>query len=97
MYENKLRWSKELSERVIKEYNPYAIIVGYTSGKDSNVALKLATMFFKVDAAFTCDTTISAIETLTHCQKIIKEHYRIKHICRKPNYNGIVENSDTYF
>jgi 3'-phosphoadenosine 5'-phosphosulfate sulfotransferase (PAPS reductase)/FAD synthetase len=95
-YEDKLKWSRELAAKVIKDYDPYAVIVGYTSGGDSNVALKLATMLFKVDAAFTCDTSIAAIETLTHCHKITTENYGLKHICRLPPYNGVKENPDTY-
>lgn len=97
MYEEKLRWSKELAERVIKDFNPYAVIVGYTGGTDSNIALKLATMFFKVDAAFTCNTTIGAIETLQNCEKVAKEVYGLKYISRMPPYGALEENPDTYF
>ena len=96
-YSDKLNWSKELSERIKKDFDPYAVIVGLTTGFDSNVALKLATMFFNVDAAFTCDTTIAAPETLKNCQKVANEVYGLKWICKKPSYNGIQENPNTYF
>lgn len=97
MYEDKLKWSKELAERVKKDFDPYAVIVGFTGGTDSNIALKLATMFFKVDLAFTCNTTIAAIEALENCEKVVTETYGLKHICKCPPYNGIEENPDTYF
>ena len=96
-YSDKLLWSKELAERIKKDFDPYAVIVGLTTGFDSNVALKLATMFFNVDAAFTCDTTIAAPETLNNCQKVANEVYGLKWICKKPPYNGIKENPNTYF
>ncbi|WP_431471935.1 hypothetical protein I5168_12050 [Nonlabens sp. SCSIO 43208] len=96
-YKEKLRWSESLAKRIIKDVNPYAVIVGLTTGFDSNVALKLATMFFKVDAAFTCDTTIAAPETLANCEKVAKEVYGLKWICKAPPYNGKKENKDTYF
>lgn len=94
-YEDKILWSKELADRVKTDYDPYAVIVGFTSGSDSNIALKLATMFFKVDAAFTCDTTIGAIETLQTCENVAKG-YGLKHICQAPRYNGVDNNKDTY-
>ena len=96
-YSEKLRWTKELAERVKRDYKPYAVIVGLTTGFDSNVALKLATMFFSVDAAFTCDTTIAAPETLRNCEKVTKDVYSLKWICRAPPYNGKAEDKDTYF
>lgn len=96
-YEEKLRWSKELADRVKKDYDPYAVIVGLTTGFDSNVALKLATMFLDVTAAFTADTTISAPETLANCERVAKEEYGLRHILRKPNYNGVKEHPNTYF
>lgn len=96
-YQDKLRWTKTLCERVKKDFEPYAVIVGLTTGFDSNVALKLATMFFNVDAAFTCDTTIAAKETLQNCEYIAKEVYGLKWICKAPPYNGIEENHNTYF
>lgn len=96
-YTDKLLWSKELAERIKRDYNPYAVLVGFTSGGDSNVALKLATMFFKVDAAFTCNTTIAAIETLQNCEKVVTETYGLKHICRMPPYDGLKQDPDTYF
>lgn len=96
MYEEKLRWSKELADRVKKEYDPYAVIVGLTTGGDSNVALKLATMFFDVSAAFTCDTTIGAVETMNNCEYVAKEVYGLKHIVKAPPYMG-KEDKDTYF
>jgi 3'-phosphoadenosine 5'-phosphosulfate sulfotransferase (PAPS reductase)/FAD synthetase len=97
MYEDKLKWSKELADRIKKDFNPYAVIVGYTGGTDSNIALKLATMFFNVDAAFTCNTTISAIETLQNCERVAKEVYNLKYISRMPPYGGLQENPNTYF
>jgi 3'-phosphoadenosine 5'-phosphosulfate sulfotransferase (PAPS reductase)/FAD synthetase len=97
MYEEKLKWSKELADRVKKDFNPYAVIVGYTGGTDSNIALKLATMFLKVDAAFTCNTTIAAIETLQNCERVAKEVYGLKYISRMPPYAGMEENPNTYF
>jgi hypothetical protein len=97
MYEEKLRWSAELADRVKKDFDPYATIVAYTSGGDSNVALKLATMFFNVDAAFTCDTTIGAIETMMNCEKVATRHYGLKYISEAPRYGGISDNKNTYF
>lgn len=96
-YKDKLNWSKELAERIKKDYDPYAVVVGLTTGSDSNVALKLATMFFDVNAAFTCDTTISAIETLENCERVSKDVYGLKHIVRQPSYGGKSQNKDTYF
>ncbi|WP_421809045.1 phosphoadenosine phosphosulfate reductase family protein [Flagellimonas sp.] len=96
-YTDKLKWSETLAERIKKDYNPYAVIVGLTTGFDSNVALKLATMFFNVDAAFTCDTTIAAPETLANCERVAKEVYGLKWICKAPPYNGKRENHNTYF
>lgn len=96
-YQDKIQWSRDLAERVTKDFKPYAVLVGYTSGGDSNVALKLATMFFKVDAAFTCDTTISAIETIRNCHDVVRNHYELPWICQAPRYNGISNNHDTYF
>lgn len=96
-YEEKLKWSKELAARVTKDYTPYAVLVGYTSGGDSNIALKLASMFFDVTAAFTIDTTIAAPETLLNCEKVATEIYKMDYIVRMPPYNGIEENPYTYF
>lgn len=96
-YTDKLEWTKELCIKIKKDYDPYAVIVGLTTGFDSNVALKLATMFFDVTAAFTCDTTISAIETLSNCEKVAKDVYGLKHIVRQPTYNCIDQNPNTYF
>lgn len=96
-YSDKLKWTKDLSEKVKKDFDPYAVIVGLTTGFDSNVALKLATMFFNVDAAFTCDTTIAAPETLSNCEKVSKEVYGLKWICQQPPYDGNKQNPDTYF
>lgn len=96
-YSDKLIWSKDLADRIKKDYNPYAVIVGLTTGFDSNVALKLATMFFDVTAAFTCDTTIAALETLKNCEKVAKDVYGLKYICKAPTYNGLKENQNTYF
>lgn len=96
MFKDKILWSKDLADRVKRDYDPYAVIVGFTSGGDSNIALKLATMFFNVDAAFTCDTTIGAIETLKNCENVVKE-YGLKYICQAPRYNGIDNNQNTYF
>ena len=97
MYEDKLKWTKELCERVKKDFSPYAVIVGYTGGKDSNIVLRLATMFFKVDAAFTFNTTIAAPETLKKCESVAKDVYGVKYISKMPPYNGVEENPDTYF
>ena len=96
-YKDKLKWSKELADRVKKDFEPYAVIVGLTTGFDSNVALKLATMLFDVDAAFTCDTTIAAPETLKNCEYVSKDVYDLKWICKAPPYGGDKENSNTYF
>lgn len=96
-YSHKLLWSKELADRVKKDFDPYAVIVGYTGGTDSNIALKLATMYFNVTAAFTCNTTISAIETLQNCERVAKEVYNLKYISRMPPYGGMEENPNTYF
>jgi len=96
-YSDKLLWSKELAQSIKKDFDPYAVIVGLTTGFDSNVALKLATMFFNVDAAFTCDTTIAAPETLKNCQKVANEVYGLKWICKAPPYGGKKENHNTYF
>lgn len=96
-YTEKLDWSKSLAERIKTDFQPYAVVVGLTTGFDSNVALKLATMFFNVDAAFTCDTTIAAPETLFNCQKVANDVYGLKWICKAPPYNGISENHNTYF
>jgi 3'-phosphoadenosine 5'-phosphosulfate sulfotransferase (PAPS reductase)/FAD synthetase len=96
-YKDKLKWSEELADRIKKDYNPYAVIVGLTTGKDSNVALKLATMFFDVNAAFTCDTTIAAPETMMNCQKVAEDVYGLNWICRQPPYRGVKQNPDTYF
>lgn len=82
MYEDKLKWSKELADRVKKDFDHYAVIVGYTSGTDSNIVLKLATMFFDVTAAFTCNTTIAAIETLQNCERVATEIYKLKYISK---------------
>ena len=54
-------------------------------------------MFLNVDAAFTCDTTIAAPETLQNCEKVAKEEYKLKHICKAPTYNGVEQNHNTYF
>lgn len=96
-YSEKLRWSQELADRVKKDFDPYAVIVGYTGGTDSNIALKLATMYFNVTAAFTCNTTISAIETLQNCERVAKDVYNLKYISRMPPYGGMEENPNTYF
>jgi 3'-phosphoadenosine 5'-phosphosulfate sulfotransferase (PAPS reductase)/FAD synthetase len=96
-YDDKLKWTQDLCEKVKKEYNPYAVIVGLTTGFDSNVALKLATMYFDVSAAFTCDTTIAAPETLKNCEFVAKDIYGLKHIVRQPSYGGKDQNPDTYF
>lgn len=96
-YTRKLEWSKELADKVRKDFNPYAVLVGYTGGTDSNISLKIATMFFKVDAAFTCNTTISAIETLKNCERVAREVYGLKYISRMPPYGGLEENPSTYF
>jgi len=87
-YSDKLLWSRELADHIKKDFNPYAVIVGYTSGFDSNVALKLATMFFKVDAAFTCDTTIAAKETLDNCKNVAEYAYKLRYIRKAPPYGG---------
>lgn len=97
MYEDKLKWSKELADRIKKDFNPYAVLVGYTGGTDSNIALKLAIMFFDVTAAFTCNTTIAAIETLSNCERVATEVYNLKYVSKMPPYGGIKENPDTYF
>lgn len=86
-----------MAERVKKEYDPYAVIVGLTTGFDSNVALKLATMFFDVTAAFTCNTSIAAIETLANCERVAKDVYGLKHICKAPPYGGKEQNENAYF
>jgi 3'-phosphoadenosine 5'-phosphosulfate sulfotransferase (PAPS reductase)/FAD synthetase len=96
-YTDKLKWSQELADRVKKDFQPYAVIVGLTTGFDSNVALKLATMFFDVSAAFTCDTTIAAPETLNNCQKVAEDIYKLKYIRKAPTYAGKKNNPDTYF
>ena len=96
-YKEKLLWSQDLADRVKKDFKPYAVIVGLTTGFDSNVALKLATMFFDVTAAFTCDTTIAAPETLNNCQKVAEDVYKLKYIRRQPPYGGMAENPNTYF
>lgn len=96
-YEDKLQWSKELCEMVKIDFKPYAVLVGLTTGFDSNVALKLATMFFDVTAAFTCDTTIAAQETLNNCQKVAEDVYGLKYIRKAPPYAGLEENHNTYF
>lgn len=96
-YTEKLKWSKELCAKIVKDHKPYAVIVGLTTGFDSNVALKLATMFLNVDAAFTCNTTIAAVETLSNCEKVAKNVYGLKWICEPPPYNGIKQNKNTYF
>lgn len=96
-YTDKLLWTKELADRVKRDYDPYAVIVGLTTGFDSNVALKLATMFFDVTAAFTCNTSIAAIETLQNCEKVAKDVYGLKHICKAPPYGGKKENNNAYF
>lgn len=96
-YKYKLEWTKELCDRIKKDFKPYAVIVGYTGGFDSNVALKLATMFFKVDAAFTCDTTIAAKETLDNCKNVAEYVYKLRYIRRAPPYAGLEQNHNTYF
>jgi len=96
-YTEKLKWSEELANKVIKEYKPYAVIVGLTTGFDSIVALELANRFFDLDAVFTCNTTISAPETLQQCEDVAKSVYKLKHICRCPPYAGKSEHSDVYF
>lgn len=96
-YQDKLKWSEELAKQIKKDFEPYAVIVGLTTGFDSNVALKLATMFFDVSAAFTCDTTIAAPETLSNCEYVAKDVYGLKWICKPPPYNGVKENKNTYF
>ena len=95
-YTDKLKWSKEIADRIIKDYNPFAILVAYTSGADSNVALKVATLFMPVSAAFTCDTTISAIETLRNCERVASDVYGLKYITKFPPYAGLKENPNTY-
>lgn len=92
---DKIKWSQELADRVKADYDPYAVLVGFTSGGDSNIALKLATMFLKVDAAFTCDTTIAAPETLKNCEDVVSQ-YGLRHIIQAPRYNGISNNKETY-
>lgn len=96
-YSDKLLWTKELADRVKTDFEPYAVIVGLTTGFDSNVALKLATMFFNVTAAFTCDTTIAAPETLNNCRKVAEDVYKLKYIRKAPPYAGKKENNETYF
>lgn len=96
-YSDKLNWSKELADRVKKDYNPYAIIVGLTTGFDSIVALELSNRFFDLDAVFTCNTTISAPETLKQCEYVAKNVYGLNHICKTPPYNGKEEHSEVYF
>lgn len=95
-YSDKLKWSQELWERVQKDYSPYAVLVGLTTGGDSLLAFHIARGLTNIDVAFTCNTTIGAIETLHNCQKVC-EKYHTKWICKAPPYGEKKENEDTYF
>lgn len=95
MYQEKLRWSRELAAKVVRDFDPWAVLVGFTSGGDSNIALKLASMFLPVTAVFTCNTTIASRETLQKCEEVANS-YRLPYICRCPPYNGWKEHPHVY-
>lgn len=95
MYQEKLLWSEELARKVKLDFNPWAVLVGFTAGADSNIALKLASMFFPVTAVFTCNTTIASLDTLSSCESAAR-NYGHNYICRCPPYNGLAECNDTY-